>query len=100
MLRITRQGVEKLIDRLDAPDGRGQCRAEVERMLKIESELLWWAEKGKICRWQAKTHFDGRIHLLKEILKSLDEGNIARTSSLLKEYASQQDTNGTGVIRF
>ena len=77
-----------------------QCRQEVQKMLEIESELLWWAEKGKICTWQARPHFDGRIQLLEEALNSLNEDNIAQASAWLRDYASKQTDSGTGVIRF
>ncbi len=98
MLIITKQNVENLIQRLTAPNELEPCRDEVRRMLEIESELLWWAESGKCCKWEAKTHFEGRIQLLEDALKALNESNRAQASSLLKEYANQQDEGGTGIL--
>ena len=98
MLEITRQSIENLIERLSASDELEQCQDEVSRMLEIESELLWWAESGKCCKWQAKAHFDGRIQLLEDILDSLNEGNITQASSLLTEYANQLDKDKAGII--
>ncbi len=98
MLIITKQGIENLVNRLSAPTEVEQCQDEVRKMLEIESELLWWAESGKCCRWQAKTHFEGRIQLLEDVLKTLNESNRALASSLLREYANQQDEGGTGIL--
>ena len=98
MLEITRQSIENLIERLTASDELEQCQHEVKRMLEIESELLWWAESGKCCRWQARAHFDGRIQLLEDILHSLNEGNITPASLLLTEYANQRDKDRAGII--
>ncbi len=98
MLIITKQSVENLIPRLTVPDEFEQCRDEIRRMLEIESDLLWWAESGKCCKWQAKSYFEGRIQLLEDVLNTLNEGAKAKASSLLREYATQQDEGGTGIL--
>ena len=98
MLIITKQSVEDLINRLDTPVEFEHCQEEVRRMLEIESELLWWAESGKCCRWQAQAHFDGRIQLLEKILLCLNEGDNSQASFLLREYANQQNEDGTGIM--
>ena len=98
MLIITRQAIDNLINRLENPGDLEQCQDEIRRMLEIESELLWWAESGKCCRWQARPYFDGRIGLLKNALNSLTEGNTAGASSLLREYADQREKYESGII--
>ena len=98
MLLINRKSVEALIARLSNPVELERCRDEVKRMLKIESELLWWAESGKCCRWEARPYFDGRIQLLERVLTCLNQGDTAQASSLLREYASQQSEDGTGIM--
>ena len=98
MLIITRQAIESLIKRLENPGELEQCQQEIEKMLEIESELLWWAESGKCCRWQARPYFDSRIGLLSDALRSLNEGNTSQTSSLLQEYAKQRDDYEAGIV--
>ena len=89
MLIITKQGIENLIHRLNAPTELEQCRDEVRKMLEIESELLWWADSGKCCRWQAGAYFIDNVQILKDTLNLLGEGNTSQASSLLKEYANK-----------
>ena len=98
MLIITKQTIENLINRLTNPGDIEQCREEVNSMLEIESELLWWAESGKCCRWQARPYFDSRIGLLKNVLNSLNDGNTPQASSLLREYASQRQDYEAGIV--
>ncbi len=98
MLIITKQTIEDLINRLDTPGELEQCREEVSGMLEIESELLWWAESGKCCRWQARPYFDSRIGILKDALNSLNEDNTPQASSLLREYANQREDYETGIV--
>ena len=100
MLIITKQGVENLVQRLSAPDELERCQDEVERMLEIESELLWWAQSGKCCQWQAGAYFTGKIQLLKDALNALSEGNTAQAASLLQEYASELDEDRERIIKF
>jgi hypothetical protein len=97
VLIITKQGIEKLIDRLSAPDELERCRYEVRKLLEIESDLLWWAESGKCCRWQAGAYLTGRTQLLEEVLSSIDKGDTARASSLLREYTNQLLADGEGI---
>ncbi len=89
MLIITKQGIENLIHRLSTPTELAQCQDEVRKMLEIESELLWWADSGKCCRWQASAYFIDSVQILKDILNFLEEGNTSQALSLLKEYANQ-----------
>ena len=98
MLIITGQAIENLINRLDTPGELEQCQEEVSRMLEIESELLWWAESGKCCRWQARPYFDSRIGILKDVLNSLNEDNTSQASSLLHEYANQREDYEAGIV--
>ena len=94
MLIITKQGVENLINRLSTPNNLEQCRDEIQKMLEIESEHLWWAESGKCCRWQVMGSLAGRIQTLKDTLNSLNGEDIPRAVSLLREYANQLDEDG------
>jgi hypothetical protein len=98
MLIITRQGIEDLIKRLENPGDLEQCQQEIQQMLEIESELLWWAESGKCCRWQARPYFDSRIGLLKDILNLTNEGNISNATALLREYAKQREDYEMGIV--
>ncbi len=98
MLIITRQAIDNLINRLDTPGELKQCQDEIERMLEIEAELLWWADSGKCCQWQARPYFDSRIGLLKDTLDCLNNGNTAQATSLLREYAKQREDYEQGIV--
>ena len=98
MLIITKQGVGNLINRLSTPNNLEQCRDEIQKMLEIESEHLWWAESGKCCRWQVTGCLAGRIQTLKDALNSLNGEDISRAASLLREYANQLDEDGAGIV--
>ena len=98
MLIITKESVEDLIDRLENPGELDSCQDEVRRMLEIESELLWWAESGKCCAWQASANLAGKIQLLKEVLYILEEGAIKQATPLLREYANRLYEEEAGII--
>ena len=98
MLVITKQSVENLINGLDTPSRLEQCQDEIRQMLEIESELLWWSESGKCCRWQATDYFTGKVQLLKDTLKVLEDGNVAQASLLLKEYANKVNEDKQGIM--
>jgi hypothetical protein len=98
MLSINKETIESLIKRLENPGDLEQCQGEVRKMLEIESELLWWAESGKCCRWQAKAYFDSRIGVLNDVLNSLNEGNKAQAISLLREYAKEREDYESGIV--
>jgi len=98
VLIITKQSVENLINRLENPGELESCQDEVRRMLEIESELLWWAESGKCCAWQASANLAGKIQLLKDVLNTLEEGNVKQTAPLLREYASQLQEEEAGIV--
>ena len=89
MLVISKEQVNNLIDRLNEPSQLSQCQGEVEKMLEIESALLWWAESGKCCRWQVEACLASEVQILEETLNSLKESNISQASSLLRDYAHQ-----------
>ena len=98
MLIISKQSVENLINRLENPGELEPCRDEVRRMLEIESELLWWAESGKCCAWQASANLAGKIQLLKDVLSTLEDGNLKQATPLLREYANQLQEEETGIV--
>jgi len=98
VLIISKQSVENLINRLENTGELEHCRDEVRRMLEIESELLWWAESGKCCAWQASANLAGKIQLLKDVLNILEEGNVKRATPLLREYASQLHKEEAGIV--
>ncbi len=100
MLMITKQGIESLIDRLNAHTDLEQCQAELKRMLEIESDLLWWAQSGKCCRWQAGAYFVNKIRLLKDVQNALSEGNTTEASYLLRQYASELNEDGERILKF
>ena len=89
MLVITKQGIGNLIHRLSNPIELEQCKAEVSKMLEIESDLLWWADSGKCCSGQASSSLAGGVQILQDILNLLEDGNIGQASSLLEEYGAQ-----------
>ena len=98
MLIISKQSVENLINRLENSGELEPCQDEVRRMLEIESELLWWAESGKCCAWQASANLAGKIQLLKDVLNTLEEGNVKRATPLLREYANQLQEEEAGIV--
>jgi len=100
VLIITKQGIEDLIHSLNDTAKLEPCQDEIKRMLEIKEELLWWAQSGKCCRWQAGAYFTGRIQLLKDVLSALSEGNTTQASSLLREYASELNESGERTINF
>ena len=89
MLIVSTDEVENLIRKLDDASKLNECRDEVKRMLRIKSELLWWAESGKCCLWQPAAQFTSEIQTLKNVLDAIEEGAISRASSLLKDYVNQ-----------
>lgn len=98
MLIITKQSIESLINRLENPGKLEACQDEVRRMLEIDTELLWWAESGKCCAWQASANLTGKIQLLKDVLNALEGGNIKQATPLLKEYANQLQEEEAGIV--
>ena len=95
MLIISKHQVENLIQRLNTPAELGQCRDEVRKMLEIKSALLWRVENGpqgcgccgQLCRgWELEAYLAGEVQILEDILDTLEEGNISRASSLLRDY--------------
>ena len=89
MLEIGKEQVSSLLSRLDDPSQLSQCQDEVRQMLKIKSELLWWAESGKCCSQPARNRLTSGIDILEDALNFLKEGNISQASSLLRDYMNQ-----------
>ncbi len=89
MLVITKQGIDNLIHRLSNPIELEQCKAEVSQMLAIESDLLWWADSGKCCMWQAGSCLTGGVQILQDVLDFLKDGDIHQASFSLEEYSTQ-----------
>ena len=100
MLIINKEQVGNLLRRLNDPSQLSQCQDEVGKMLEIESDLQWWAQSGKCCRWQAGTYFEGKIQLLKEALNALGEGDTTQASTLLWEYTSELDEKSERTMQF
>ncbi len=88
MLIISKEQVEELIRKLADPAKLGECRSEVEKMLEIKSALLWKAEPQPCCGSyeEIKTCLTSEVQILQDVLNALDEGNIPRATSLLREY--------------
>jgi len=97
---MTKQGIEDMIRRLETPDELEQCQNEIKKMLEIEADLLWWAQSGKCCMWQAGAYLTGNTHLLEDVLTALHEGDTAQASSLLREYARELNEVGERTIIF
>ena len=89
MLIIGAEQINSLISRLNDSSQLSQCQDEVRRMLEIKSELLWWAESGKCCKWQVRDCLDGEVQILENILTSLLEGDISQALSLLRGYLNR-----------
>ena len=89
MLIITKQVIDNLIRRLSNHIELEQCKTEVRQILAIESDLLWWADSGKCCMWQAGSYLTGGVQILQDVLGSLEDGDIHQASSLLEEYGAQ-----------
>jgi hypothetical protein len=90
VLIISRQQVEKLIEKLADPTKLDESRAELEKMLEIKSALLWRAADGiqpccgTFC--EIRTCLDSEVQVLKEALDALDKRDIEKVSSLLRDY--------------
>jgi hypothetical protein len=90
MLIISKQQVERLIEKLNDPAKFDESRAELEKMLEIKSALLWRAADGiqpccgTFC--EIKTCLDSEVQVLQEALEALDKRDIEKASSLLGDY--------------
>ncbi len=90
MLIISKQQVEKLIDKLNEPARFDESRDELEKMLEIKSALLWRAADGiqpccgTFC--EIRTCLDSEVQVLQEALDALDKNDIPKASSLLRDY--------------
>jgi len=82
--------VENLIDRLNDPARFDESRDELEKMLEIKSALLSRAADGiqpccgTFC--EIRTCLDSEVQVLQEALGALDNNEIPKTSSLLRDY--------------
>lgn len=90
MLIISRQQVEGLIEKLADPARFGESRAELEKMLEIKTALLSRAADGiqPCCGTfsEIKTCLESEVQVLQEALDALDEKDIPKASSLLRDY--------------
>jgi hypothetical protein len=90
MLIISKQQVEKLIEKLSDPAKFDESRAELEKMLEIKSALLWRAADGiqpccgTLC--EVTTCLDSEVQILQETLAALDKRDTEKASSLLRDY--------------
>jgi hypothetical protein len=90
MLIISKQQVEKLIEKLADPAKFDESKAELEKMLEIKSALLWRAADGiqpccgTFC--EIRTCLDSEVQVLQEALDALNKRDIDKTLSLLKDY--------------
>jgi hypothetical protein len=90
VLIISRQQVEKLIEKLADPARFDESRDELEKMLEIKSALLSRAADGiqpccgTFC--EIRTCLDSEVQVLQEALDALNQKDIDRASSLLKDY--------------
>jgi hypothetical protein len=90
ILIISKEQVEKLIEKLADPAKLDESRAELEKMLEIKSALLWRAADGiqpccgTFC--EIRTCLDSEVQVLQEALDALNKRDIDKTSSLLKDY--------------
>jgi hypothetical protein len=90
ILIISRQQVEKLIEKLNDPAKFDELRAELEKMLEIKSALLWRAADGiqpccgTFC--EIRTCLDSEVQILQEALEALDKKDTEKASALLRDY--------------
>jgi len=90
ILIISREQVEKLIEKLADPAKFSESKAELEKMLEIKSALLWRAADGiqpccgTFC--EIRTCLDSEVQVLQEALDALDKRDIEKVSSLLRDY--------------
>jgi len=89
VLIISKQQVENLIDRLGDPARFDESRGELEKMLEIQSSLLWRAEGPRSCCGSlegVKVCIESEVQVLEEAIDALNKKDIPRASSLLKDY--------------
>jgi hypothetical protein len=90
VLIISRQQVEELIEKLADPARFGESKTELEKMLEIKSALLSRAADGiqpccgTFC--EIKTCLDSEVHVLQEALDALNQKDIDKAMSLLRDY--------------
>jgi hypothetical protein len=99
VLIISKNQVEELIKKLADPARLDECRDEVKRMLEIKSTLLWRAEGSQPCCGSfegIKTCLTSETEILQDALDALDKGDMARASSLLKEYTCYLEPEQAG----
>jgi len=89
VLLISKGQVEKLIDKLGDPDRFDESKAEMEKMLEIQSSLLWRADGPRSCCGSlegVKVCIESEVQVLEEALGALDKKDIDKASSLLRDY--------------
>jgi len=89
VLIISKQQVENLIDKLGDPARFDESRGEIEKMLEIQSSLLWRADGPRSCCGSlegVKVCIESEVQVLEEALDALDKKDTGKASSLLRDY--------------
>ena len=93
----TMQSVMSLKEKIGDPKKRTECIADVENMIKMKESHLARAEWGACCGniRSLAPQIDSELHLLQNILETLEKKDSKKASSLLEDYIASLRKNYT-----
>jgi hypothetical protein len=89
--------VMSLRDKMADPKKKAECIADVENMIKMKESHLARAEWGACCGniRSLAPQIDSELHLLQNILETLEKKDSKKASSLLEDYIALLQNNYT-----
>ena len=89
--------VMSLRDKMADPKKGAECIADVENMIKMKESHLARAEWGACCGniRSLAPQIDSELHLLQNILETLERKDSKKASSLLEDYIALLQNNYT-----
>lgn len=91
MLMISKEAMESILairQKLDHPEKRAECIADIENMIEIKQSHLWRAEWGSCCGsiCNLVSQMDNEMEILQEVLNAMGVGDDSKAASLLEDY--------------
>ena len=91
MLMISKEAMESILairQKLDDPEKRAECIADIENMIEIKQSHLWRAEWGSCCGsiCNLVSQIDNEMGILQEVLNAMEAGDDSKAASLLEDY--------------
>lgn len=95
MIIINVDSVKAVRQKLDDPAKKQEVTADVIKMLEIKRALQWRADAGTCCGslCSIASSLTREIGILEETLAALEQGDISRATSRLREYEHILETD-------